>query len=285
MAPRQRARRHRGAGARVTPEAIAAVEASLVSVRFLGARTRVAPLLATVLAKVETALHAEWQRAQVALPGGVPTKTFAEWHSITSCGGYRKAAGWHGKGAAVDLQYRQQGYLCTRTRTARGVVYGGEGAGAGRRGVREAFANACDRACVAFDGEPADLSARKPGENTGSVWDRWDRTSRAVAAYLAPYYQTEDDLDAGDADVREGVAIPPQVAADYQALRVPLVVGTPQPHPRLTRNPAKGLIAWRRPVFVALGDQGLRLGLCDMGRESGDAHHVDLASRIASGAI
>ena len=269
----------------MTPAEVAAVEASLVSVRFLGCSTRVAPRLAAVLAKVEASLHTEWQRAMLALPGGAPVQTFAEWHSVTSCGGYRKAAGWHGKGLAVDIQYRAQGYVCTRTHTARGVVYGGEAAGAGFRGVREAFAAACDRACVAFDGAPADLSARKPGESTGAVWDRWDRTSRAVAAYLAPYYQTTDDLDADDADVREGIDIPPQVAADYAALRVPLVVGTPRPSPRLTRNPARGLIAWTRPVFVALGHAGLRLGLCDFGaRESGDAHHLDTASRVASGA-
>jgi hypothetical protein len=186
----------------------------------------------------------------------------------------------------VDIDYRRQGYVVTRTRTARGVVYGGEAASAGFRGVREAFADACDRACVALDGEPADLSARKAGESTGAVWDRWDRTSRAVAAYLAPYYPAVDDLVVGDADAREGVEIPPQVAADYQALRVPLVVGQPHPAPRLTRNPARGLIAWTRPVFVALADVGgLRMGLCDFGaRESGDAHHLDTASRIASGA-
>ena len=269
----------------MTPAEVAAVEATLVTVRFLGCRTRVAPRLAAILARVEESLHAEWQRAQVALPGGAPTQTFAEWHDVRSCGGYRKGGGWHARGLAVDIDYRRQGYVVTRTRTARGVVYGGEAAGAGFKRVREAFAAACDRACVALDGDPADLSARKAGESTGAVWDRWDRTSRAVAAYLAPYYQTEDDLDAGDADAREGVEIPPQVAADYQALRVPLVVGQPLPSPRLTRNPARGLLAWTRPVFVALGHAGLRLGLCDFGaRESGDAHHLDTASRVASGA-
>ena len=269
----------------MTPAEVAAVEASLVSVRFLGCSTRVAPRLAAVLAKVEASLHTEWQRAMLALPGGAPVQTFAEWHDVRSCGGYRKGGGWHARGLAVDIDYRRQGYVVTRTRTARSVVYGGEAAGAGFKRVREAFADACDRACVALDGEPADLSARKAGESTGAVWDRWDRTSRAVAAYLAPYYQTEDDLDAGDADAREGVEIPPQVAADYQALRVPLVVGQPLPSPRLTRNPARGLIAWRRPVLVALGEAAFRIGLCDMGRESGDAHHVDLASRSASGAL
>jgi len=265
----------------VTPADIAAVEASLVTVRFLGRSARVDPRLAATLAKVEDALRLEYARTM----GAMTSPTFAEWHGVASVGGYRKAAGWHGKGLAFDVDYQRQGYVVTRTHTARGVVYGGEAAASGFIGVREAFAAACDRACIALDGAPADLSARKPGESTGAVWDRWDRTSRAVAAYLAPYYQTTDDLDAGDADVREGADIPPQVAADYASLRVPLVVGTPQPHPRLTRNPARGLIAWKRPVLVALGDAGFRIGLCDMGRESGDAHHVDTASRIASGAV
>ena len=270
----------------MTPDAIAAVEASLVSTRFLGASTRVAPALAVSLAKVETSLHTEWQRAMLALPGGDAVQTFAAWHGVTSCGGYRKAAGWHGKGLAVDVQYRRQGYLVTRTRTARGVVYGGEAAASSIPRAREAFAAACDRACMALDGAPADLSARKPGETGGAVWDRFDRVSRAVVAYLAPYYPSVDDFDAGDDDVLPGVTIPAQVSADYHALRVPLVVGSPVPDPRLTRNPARGMLAWRRPVFVALDAAGFRLGLCDFGaRESGDSHHVDLASRIASGAV
>jgi len=270
----------------VTPAEVAAIEASLVSTRFLGCSCRVAPKLAAILSRVEDALHAEYTRAMVALPSGAFMPTFAEWHGVRSAGGYRKAAGWHGRGLAVDLDYQRQGYVVTRTHTARGVVYGGEAAGASIPHAREAFAAACDRACLAFDGSSADLSARKHGETTGEVWDRWDRTSRAVAAYLAPYYCTTDDLDAGDADVREGVTVPPQISADYQALRVPLVVGQPVPHPRMTRNPARGLIAWKRHTLVALGDAGLRLGLCDFGAlESGDGHHVDTASRIPSGAV
>ena len=284
----------------MTPAEVATVEASLVSARFLGCRTRVAPRLAAILARVEEALHAEWQRAQVALPGGAATQTFAEWAGVTSCGGYRapvkitgadgavtyRAQGHHSRGLAVDMSYQQQGYLVTRTRTSRGVVYGGEAAGAGFAGVRKAFADACDRACMALDGKPADLSARYQGETTGEVWDRFDRISRGVVGMLAPYYPAVDDLDAGADDVLPGVTIPAQVAADYHALRVPLVVGSPSLSPRVTRNPAKGLIAWRRHTLVAPGDAGLRIGLCDLGpREAGDAHHVDTASRIASGAV
>lgn len=271
----------------MTPAEVAAVEASLVSVRFLGCSCRVAPRLAAILARVETALHAEWQRAQLALPGGAPTQTFAEWHGVRSTGGYRKGGGWHAKGLAVDVSYQQQGYWATRTVTPRGVVYGGEAAGAGLTAARKAFADACDRACVAFDGQPADLSARKAGESSGAVWDRFDRVSRAVIAYLAPYFPAVDDLDIGADDVLPGVVIPPQVAADYHALRVPLVIGSPSPNPRTTRNPAKGMLAWRRHTFVAIADAGgLRMGLCDFGsRESGDAHHFDTASRIPSGAV
>jgi len=267
----------------MTPEAIAAVESSLVSTRFLGCSTRVAPRLAEVLATVEAALYDEWTRAML---GGAATQTFAGWHGVRGCGGYRKAAGWHGKGLAIDLNYSTNGYSATRHTSARGVVYGGEAAGAAIRGAREAFADACDRACVALDGAPADLAPRKAGESTGSVWDRWHRVSEAVRYYLAADYLAVDALDVGEADAIPGVEVPPQIAADYQALRVPLVVGQPLPNPRTTRNPARGLIDLPRHTLVALADVGgLRVGGCDLGRESGDWMHLDTASRIASGAV
>ena len=271
----------------MTPDAIAAVEASLVTARFLGCACRVAPALAAILSRVEAALHAEYSRAMVALPAGAFVPTFAEWHGIRGVGGYRKAAGWHGKGLAVDLNYSTNGYAVSRTRCKRGVILGGEAAGASILGAREAFVAACDRACVALDGAPADLSARKPGESTGSVWDRWHRVSEAVRLYLRPYYQSADALDVGEADAVPGVAIPAQVTADYQALRVPLVVGQPLPHPRTTRNPARGLMDLPRAVVVALCDVGgLRAGLCDFGpAESSDIMHFDTASKIASGAV
>ncbi len=271
----------------MTPAEVAAIEASLVSVRFLGCSARVAPRLASVLAKVEDALHAEWVRVQVGLPGAVPTQTFAEWHGVRGVGGYRARAGWHGKGLAVDLNYSTNGYAVCRTRCKRGVILGGEAAGASIPGAREAFAAACDRACVALDGQPADLSARKPGESTGAVWDRWHRVSEAVRAYLRPYYLAADALDAGEADVIPGAVVPAQVRADYDALRVPLVVGQPLPHPRVTRNPARGLMDLPRHTVVALCDAGgLRAGLCDFGpAESGDIMHFDTASKIASGAV
>jgi len=269
----------------LTPAAIAAIEASLLRVTFLGKAVRVAPKLAEILAKVDRHLGVAYTRAMLAQPGGVAIPTFEGWCGVTSVGGYRVDAGWHGKGLAIDINYARNGYSACRTVSPLGrIVYGGEAAGAGLRGVREAFCDACDRACHYVDGQDADLSARKKGETDGDVWDRWHWVSEAVVAYFAPYYPVRDDYDAGDDDTL-GVPIPPQVAADYRALRVVLVVGQPLPHPRLTRNPAKGLINITRPVFVALGAEGLRMGLCDLSaRESGDAMHFDCGARIVSGA-
>lgn len=262
----------------MTPEQISAVEASLRTGTFLGCHYRGAPRLLSLLNRVESDLESDWMLTDRSVP-------FARWHGIRGVGGYRRAAGWHGRGLAVDLNYSRNGYLVTRTITRGRTIYGGEAAGARLTGVREAFCDACDRACVALDGQPADLSARRRGEDGGQVWDRFDRVSRAVREYLAPYYETTDALDVGEADARPGASIPPQVAVDYQALRVPLVVGAPERVPRTTRNPALGLMDIPRAVFVALDAAGLRMGLCDFGaRESGDAMHVDTASRIASGA-
>lgn len=270
----------------MTPAEIAAVEASLVTTRFGGRSCRVAPRLARILARCDEALHAEYTRAMIATGGGITQPTYAAWCGLTGVGGYRTGGGWHAKGLAIDVSYAGNGYAVCRTTIGRRVVLGGEAAGSRLRGVRAAFVEACDRACVALDGQPADLSARRAGESTGSVWDRWHRVSEAVRAYLAPYFPAVDAYDAGEADVLPGVVIPPQLAADYQALRVPLVVGSPSLSPRLTRNPARGLMDVPRAVAVALCDVGeLRWGACDFGAsESSDLMHWDTASRIASGA-
>jgi hypothetical protein len=269
----------------VTPEQISVVEASLLSARFLGCATRVAPKLAAILAKVEAALRAEHASAMAALPVGVPAPTFSGWHGITGVGGYRKAAGYHGHGLAIDLNVPTNGYAVCRTVVGGRTILGGERAGAQLPHVRARFFEACERACAA-GGVPCDLSARYAGESTGALWDRWHAVSEAVRAYLAPYYETTDAIDQGAADARPGVAIPAQVAADYEALRVPLVVGGPSLHPATMRNPARCLMDIPRAVAVALCDVGgLRWGACDFGpAESGDLMHFDTASRIPSGA-
>ena len=257
----------------------------LVAAPFLGRSPRVSRAFGAKLARVEAALRDAYLEEMLTLPAS-EQPTFVAWHGVRGVGGYREGAGYHGKGRAIDINYSRNGYAACATHTARGLVYGGESAGAKLPGVRKAFIAACGRACAAA-GVLCDLSARREGESTASVWDRWHVVSEAVRVYLAPYFPAVDDLDAGEADTLPGVTIPAQVMADYQALRVPLVVGQPVARPRLTRNPAKGLMDLRRAVVVALCDVGgMRWGGCDFGAgSSSDLMHFDDASRIPSGAV
>ena len=246
----------------------------MIATRFLGVGIGggVAPALRDALGRVEDALRDEYARGQLAAPDGV---TWGPWHGVSAIGGYRERGGHHSEGIAIDLDYARNGYAPTRT----GSTLGGEAAGAKLPGVRAAFMAACDRACLAAYGRPADLSARGKGESTGAVWDRWKRVSDAIVAYLAPWYVS----DAGQPGLLVERVAPPQVVLDYVALRTPLVIGAPSLAPRVARNPARGLMSLRRPVVVALCDVGgMRWGACDFGRlESGDIMHFDLARRIA----
>ena len=223
----------------------------LVAAPFLGRSPRVSRAFGAKLARVEAALRDAYLEEMLTLPAS-EQPTFVAWHGVRGVGGYREGAGYHGKGRAIDINYSRNGY-----------------------------------AACATAGVLCDLSARRAGESTASVWDRWHVVSEAVRAYLAPYFPAVDDLDAGEADTLPGVVIPAQVMADYQALRVPLVVGQPVARPRLTRNPAKGLMDLRRAVVVALCDVGgMRWGGCDFGAgSSSDLMHFDDASRIPSGAV
>jgi len=248
---------------------------TLIATRFLGVGIGggVAPALRDALGRVEDALRDEYARAQLSAPDGL---SWPEWHGVHAIGGYRAHGGHHSEGIAIDIDYARNGYAPTRT----GSTLGGEAAGAKLPGVRAAFMAACDRACLETYGRPADLSARGKGESTGAVWDRWKRVSNAITAYLMPWYVS----DAGTpGPLPSRVPPPQQVAADYVALRTPLVVGAPSLAPKIARNPARGLMSLRRPVVVALCDVGgLRWGACDFGKaESGDIMHFDLARRIA----
>lgn len=247
---------------------------TLIATRFLGVGIGggVAPAMRDALGRVEDALRDEYARGQLAAPDGL---TWGPWHGVSAIGGYRERGGHHSEGIAIDLDYTRNGYSVTRT----GSTLGGEAAGAKLPGVRAAFMAACDRACMATDGRPADLSARGKGETTGAVWDRWKRVSDAVVGYLATWYVSDE----GQPGPLPDRVPPPQVALDYVALRTPLVIGAPSLAPKIARNPARGLMDLRRPVVVALCNVGgMRWGACDFGRlESGDVMHFDLARRIA----
>jgi hypothetical protein len=277
----------------VTPAEVAAVEASLVTVRFLGRSTRAAPKLAARLAKVETHLRDEWSRTAAGVP-------FELWHNVHSVGGYRKAAGYHGRGLAIDIDVTPNPYIATRT----GSTFGGEASGLDLRPERRAAVEVCDRVC----GGPglADLSARRridadTVESTAAVFDRFEVVNVALRHYFAPYFRADTGnikrrpmkgwreashgalLGAMRAELLPGVVeVPHQVLLDYEAVRIPMVAGSPARMPGETRNPARGLMNLRRPVVIALCDVGgLRWGMSDFGRgSSGDGMHFDTASKI-----
>lgn len=260
----------------------------MVTTRFLGVAITggVAPRMRNALGRVEDHLRDEYARAMLALPADAPRLTWEQWHGIRQVGGWRERGGHHTEGIAVDLNVPTNGYAVCATQTARGIVYGGEAAGSKLPGIRKAFVLACGRACAAA-GVLCDLSARRKDESTGSVWDRWNTVSEAVRAYFAPYYGAKDAIDKGAADVLPGVTVPAQIAADYESIRVPLVVGSPSLRPATTRNPARCLMDHPRAVVVAMCDVGgMRWGGSDFGSaSSGDIMHYDLASRIPSGAV
>lgn len=68
-----------------------------------------------------------------------------------------------------------------------------------------------------------------------------------------------------------------QLLRDFEALRVPFLIGNPAAPITTTRNPSIGFLDLRREVVVALVNTGgLRWGACDFGvDESGDVMHFD----------
>jgi hypothetical protein len=74
-----------------------------------------------------------------------------------------------------------------------------------------------------------------------------------------------------------------RILRDYEHVRIPMVIGAPNPTPARTRNPARGFLNLRSEIVTALCDQGLRWGACDFGvRADGSSHngammHFDLA--------
>ncbi|KYF60109.1 hypothetical protein BE04_15050 [Sorangium cellulosum] len=166
-------------------------------------------------------------------------------------------------------------------------------------------------------GVRADLSARRQGETTAAVWTRFDAVSRALASYLGTTFRSDKAvvprkpvpqwLDGEEIHFssihtwerhprhealrRIGAAARPdwplsleatliQTLRDYEAVRIPMVVGSPRESPTKTRNPARGFMTLSQPLVIALCDVGrLRWGACDFGAaESGDIMHFDLGS-------
>ncbi|MDB4929442.1 MAG: hypothetical protein JWM10_1926 [Myxococcaceae bacterium] len=280
----------------------------LVSIKAFGCSTTVDRDFARILQRADAVLREQYADAMLALPAGAPQPTFGEWHGVRGVGGHRPGSSWHGKGKAVDLNYTTNPYVATRNLRS----YGGEGAGRGL-GVRRPAVEAYDRACLVRWGRPADVTGRKAGESTGAAWDRFRAVSVALEAYFAPYFRREAKLverrpvvkyatapaEAFEVMAERGelavplAAVPLQVLRDFEAVRIPTVVGAPSKAPGVTRNPARGIMDLPRHTVVAvcdLGGQLLRWGMIDFGDgasatrdaeegENGDGMHADMGGR------
>jgi hypothetical protein len=240
---------------------------------------------------------------------------------------WRPNAKQHSAGAAIDINPAANPYIVTRNNG----IPGGEAGAEGWVEMRKRALAAYDRA-VQFLTPPlaaADVSPRRPGESTESVWARFKLVSDALARYLRFAIRTEarliarvaienaDDLSDAEllaaipederlapdeaiprleellasADFRAGHVGWPldaraqylRILRDYEHARIPMVVGSPSATPERTRNPARGFLALRREIVVALCDQGLRWGACDLeiypdgSSHNGAMMHFDLA--------
>lgn len=262
---------------------------TLVPCTFLGRNVGggVVARMKNALVAVEGALKIEYNNVNPGVP-------FIQWCGITNIGGFRQHGGPHTKGIAVDLDYTNNPYIAVRT----GANYGGEAAGS-KLGVRVAAVEACDR----IMGGPnlADLSCRKSGESTELVWDRLHAVSKRWTEYFSPYFSNANslvkrapvanwqtcDINGFEPMVKNKELIvdintvPIQVLRDYEAVRIPTVVGSPSKSPGTTRNPVRGFLTHPKHVAVAMCKVGnMRWGACDFGyAESGDIMHYDLSGR------
>lgn len=239
------------------------------------------------LAAVEAALKTEYNNLNPGMP-------FIQWCGINGIGGFREHGGPHTKGIAVDLDYTENPYIAIRT----GTHFGGEAAGASL-GVRVEAIEACDR--IMGGTTAADLACRRSGESTELVWDRLNAVSVGWKNYFSPYFNNKNLLvrrkpiyNWQTCDVNGFAAmvtskelivdintVPIQILRDYEAVRIPTVVGTPSKYPATTRNPARGFLTHPKHVAVAMCKVGnMRWGACDFGyAESGDIMHYDLSGR------
>jgi hypothetical protein len=118
--------------------------------------------------------------------GGAP-KTLHDWSGVTSIRGWRPGSNTskHSSGSAVDINYDLQPYIATRTQVGDRTVYGGEAAGAHLQAERRAATEVYDRAVqFVFNAGAADVSARRPGETTSAVYQRFRQTDMALSYYL-----------------------------------------------------------------------------------------------------
>jgi hypothetical protein len=118
---------------------------------------------------------------------GGAQKTLGEWSGVTSIRGWRpgSSTSFHASGSAVDINYDLQPYIVTRTEVDGKIIYGGEAAGASLQAERKAATEVYDRAVqFVFNEAAADVSARRAGETTAAVYQRFSKTDQALSYYF-----------------------------------------------------------------------------------------------------
>lgn len=107
---------------------------------------------------------------------------------------WRQNAGHHSAGSAADINVTTNPYIVTRT----GNVLGGEAAGQNLQTMRQQAVAVYDRAMEFFKstGTQADVSARRTGESTSDVYDRFLLASSAIIFYLTFAFKGAGDKDA-----------------------------------------------------------------------------------------
>lgn len=165
------------------------------------------PVLLAALAAAEGTLTLQFN----ALPAdqkidpntGQPVTTVAGWAGLRQDHGtWRPNASFHSSGSAIDIDTARNPFIATRTFGPAGVVFGGERPSAAQpltpaqlTSMRSAATGVYDRA-VQFLGTPlasADVGNRRPGEATGSCYDRFARVSELLGSYLS--FACRTDLD------------------------------------------------------------------------------------------
>ena len=169
------------------------------------------PTLASRLDDVAAQLRLDYQ----AVHGTRATSdtVVRNWAEINSMNGWRQRStpsrSKHCSGSAVDVNYRNQPYIVTRSIVNGREVLGGERAGRRLTAQRQATVDVFDRAKefvfgriniiipfifihISFPNR-ADVSERRTGESTGEVFDRFKETSNALGTYLGLAFYTAPD--------------------------------------------------------------------------------------------
>jgi hypothetical protein len=151
------------------------------TISFLDRDIAVTPEMAAALSAAQDSLQSTFD----ALPADGKLDFFSSQvtDSVAVWCGIVENHGGHADNRAIDINLSTNPYIATRTES----IFGGEGGGQSLLEVRQRAVDACDRATQFFRGPDAvaDLSARRTGEATASVYERFRASSENLVSYLS----------------------------------------------------------------------------------------------------